>query len=120
MQSKYNLFIDDQINDFSINPIIAVRCPKKIDPSRDYIAFKTVNESIDFMKKNGCPIFISFDHDLGDNEPTGYDLCKWLIEYDMDNNGSFIPSNFDFQVHSKNPIGKKAIEGLLTNYLNQR
>lgn len=62
--------------------------------------------------------FVTFDHDLGESQPTGYDIAKLLVEKDMDN-GVLLPS-FSFQVHSQNPVGKANIEGLLNQYLAQR
>ena len=59
--------------------------------------------------------FISFDHDLGPNEPTGYDLLKKLIDIDMER--GILAKDFDFYVHSQNPIGAKNIEAYLNNYL---
>lgn len=60
---------------------------------------------------------ISFDHDLGDDD-TAMIFVKWLIDYDLDNNGKIIPENFSYNVHSANPVGKENIEGLLQSYLN--
>ncbi len=59
--------------------------------------------------------YISFDHDLGANEPTGYDIVKKLIDIDMERD--ILSPNFDFYVHSQNPIGAKNIETYLNNYL---
>ena len=56
------------------------------------------------------PTYISFDHDLGEDSPTGYDCAKWLVEIDYRHLR-------DFNVHSANPIGKENIETLLNNYL---
>jgi hypothetical protein len=65
------------------------------------------------------PSYISFDHDLGDNEPTGYDIAKTIVDVDMEavNEEAKLPKDFHFYVHSQNPIGKANIEGLLNNYL---
>jgi len=67
----------------------------------------------------GFPNFVSFDHDLGDNEPTGKDIANWMIEGDMDCTHR-IPDDFQFYVHSRNPVGKANIEGLLNNYLGHK
>jgi hypothetical protein len=63
------------------------------------------------------PLSISFDHDLGDNVPTGKDLANWLVEQDMQGIIKF-PTNFEFHVHSANPVGRQNIEGLLNCYFN--
>lgn len=116
----WNLFIDDQINDFSLGNEQAVRDPLVIDPKRKYLKAESYEKALELIEEQGCcPHFISFDHDLGENQPTGYDLAKFLVEKDLDEPG-WIPSNFQFQVHSANPIGKQNIEGLLNNYLKRR
>lgn len=52
-------------------------------------------------------VFISFDHDLGE-EKTGYDLAKYLLEYNINIGG--------FTIHSMNPVGSRNIYELLTHY----
>lgn len=79
---------------------------------------RSSNEAINFITCFGCPEFISFDHDLGDDD-TSMIIIHWLIENDLNMPG-FIPPNFSFFVHSQNPIGKKNIIGLLKSYLDQR
>lgn len=51
---------------------------------------------------------------------TGMDFAKWLVESDLDHNGSFLAPEFDFYVHSQNPQGKANIEGLLRQYLGTK
>ncbi len=97
----WKMFIDDE------------RMPSK----SDFIIVRSVNEAQEKISQLGVPNFISFDHDLGDNVPTGADLAKWLVEKDLDHNGDFLPKDFSFYVHSQNPIGKGNIEGLLNQYL---
>lgn len=63
------------------------------------------------------PMFVTFDHDLGEGEPTGYDICKLMTELDLDNICNF-PKGFEFDVHSQNPVGKRNIEQLLNGYLD--
>ena len=49
----------------------------------------------------------------------GYDIAKWLLE--MDITGKYlIPDDFEFNVHSANPIGKENIEIYWNNYLKFR
>lgn len=102
--NMWKMFIDDE------------RFP--VDES--FFIVRTVEQAIDIMAKKGAPNFISFDHDLGDNIPTGADLAKWLVDKDLDSNYTFLPKDFSFYVHSANPVGKKNIEGLLTQYLEYR
>lgn len=117
---SYNLFIDDQIDDINLDTGKAIRDPEIIDPTRNYVAVKTVAEAINYVLHNGCPDFISFDHDLGivnGREEQSTEFVQWLIDRDLDLEQKFIPSTFSFQVHSRNPIGKKNIEGKLGGYL---
>lgn len=93
-------------------------------PDNTYILARSYDEAIEYIKNNGIPDYISFDHDLGvDSDsnllPTGYDFAKWLVEMDMDDIYIF-PSGFDFFVHSANPVGKVNIETYLNNYLEYK
>ena len=75
---------------------------------------------IELVQQRGeLPSFISFDHDLGENEPTGYDVAKWIVSADLDGSHR-IPDDFGFYVHSMNPIGAENIRYLLRNYLENR
>jgi hypothetical protein len=103
---KYKLYLDD-VRDL---------------PDDSYSLVRSYEEAINYVKDNGIPSFISFDHDLGvdeNGEPilTGYDFAKWLVEMDMNNVYKF-PEDFFFKVHSANPVGKVNIESYLNNYLN--
>ncbi len=89
----------------------------------DFIV-RSYDEAITIIKTDGVPNFISFDHDLGvdDDEKllkSGYDLAKWLVESDLDNEYK-IPDNFTYKVHSQNPVGKQNIISLLDSYLKYR
>lgn len=87
---------------------------------------RSVDQAKKLVKEFNCfPAFISFDHDLGYDyitgkpDATGYDFAKWLV--DMDQNKVFeFPDNFQFFVHSSNPVGKRNIEEYLRNYFEVR
>lgn len=87
---------------------------------------------VKWIKKNGLPDFISFDHDLADvvelkeelpieqwfdlennKEYTGMDCAKWLVNYCLDNDKP-LPK---YAVHSANPAGAENIEGLFQSFL---
>lgn len=94
-----------------------IRTPK----NKDYIIVRNYEEAIEFIKQNGIPDFISFDHDLGCDErgnvlKSGHDFAKWLVEMDIEDKYKF-PEDFSFNVHSANPIGRNNIEAILNNYL---
>lgn len=98
-----------------------------------------------FIETNGCPEFISFDHDLGACEVcmsgmdaeewliksngqsmphcshvgTGLDCVKWLVDKDIDYPG-FMPKGFAYACHSANPAGRKNILSYLDSYFGQK
>jgi len=74
--------------------------------------------AIAIMEQNGCPGYISFDHDLG-GEDTAMRVVNWMIEKDMDEPG-WIPDNFTWDVHSANPIGKANLYSKLLCYMKKR
>jgi len=75
--------------------------------------------AVEYLTNHECPTMISFDHDLGD-EDTAMVVVHFLIERDLNENGNFIPTNFEFNVHSANPVGAANIEGTLNSYLKFR
>ena len=62
------------------------------------------------------PTHISFDHDLGDAEPNGLYIAKWICSFDMD--FDVLPPNFSWYTHSQNPVGKKNIDMYLKQYVS--
>jgi len=86
---------------------------------RDYDSVaRSSDAAIAIMEQDGCPGFISFDHDLGGDD-TGMRVVNWMIEKDMDEPG-WIPDPFDWNVHSANPIGKENINSKLLCYMKHR
>ena len=83
------------------------------------VKFTNVEDAIDYILINGCPNFISFDNDL-QHELEGRHLAKWLTDQDIDSGFTFFPNDFDWFVHSQNPIASKAINGLLVPYMEYR
>lgn len=119
----WNLFIDDERNleDVTWAPW-EVR--EKYRNEEWVIVRNGIEATCAIAERKSYPSYISFDHDLGDEDDgeTGYDYAKRLVNMDMDKdfpNYKF-PEGFAFYVHSKNPIGKANIEGLLNNYLRFR
>lgn len=96
----YSMYIDDE------------RFPKyEFD-----VIVRSFDQATSYMLIYGVPTYISFDHDLGENTPTGFDIAKWLVEMDQDNVCT-MPETFSFNVHSANPVGAENIRCLLNNYL---
>ena len=110
----WNLFIDDE------------RIPTEVTWGNEafysvypWIIARSLSDVQELIETYGFPNFVSFDHDLSSNEPTGKDIANWMINCDLD--GVYrMPDNFHFYVHSRNPVGKRNIEILLTPYLEYR
>ena len=71
-----------------------------------YVWVKNYEKFYYFLTQSAAKIeHISFDHDLGDNVPTGYDCAK-LIEI-----GAYEGSipRLTWNIHSANPSGEKNI-----------
>ena len=104
-----------------------------IEKPFDCIWVKSYNEFVDWIKQNGLPDAICFDHDLGmevalearakgmskrksrllkKEEKTGYDCTKWLVEYCLDNKLK-LPL---YNIQSANPVGKENINGLMLSF----
>jgi len=74
---------------------------------KDYYQFRN------WILQHGLPDGICFDHDLGEDTPTGYDCAKWLVDYCLDHKLS--PPLWSSQ--SVNPVGKANINRLLRNFI---
>lgn len=113
---NWNLFIDDERN-----PADATWAAWHTDYVNGFVDFVVVRNKMQaiqaiFDHDKTAPNFVSFDHDLGDSESTGYDIARWIVDADMDEIIS-IPAGFEFYVHSQNPVGKVNIEKYLSNYM---
>lgn len=100
----YNMFLDDLRDP----PIVA---------GRPWIIVRSFAEATAYVEQHGMPTFISFDHDLGEEAPTGYDFAKWLVNRHLDGI-TCMPDEFQDQVHSANPPGAANIRGLLDRFLH--
>ena len=83
---------------------------------QDWVIVRTYDEAIQYFSNNPCPEFCSFDNDLGIGKE-GADIAKWLIDYDLDHDGHYIPYDFQYYVHSQNPVRREYINKTLENYL---
>lgn len=93
----YRLFIDDE------------RFPFKIDR---FVIAQTSQEAFHLLVSRGVPNYISFDHDLG-GEDTSMVFLKAMFNY-MDDMKLKFPKNFDYHIHSQNPIGRENIRSYMT------
>ena len=122
MSLKRALYLDD------------LRIPTKQIPG--YHPWEVVTNFDEFTKHiedNGCPDYISFDHDLhqehyapehlwntegytefakGFVEKTGLDCAKWLCDF-CEKKGIDVPL---CSIHSDNPVGADNIKNYINNY----
>lgn len=101
----YRIFIDDE------------RFPPE---NEEWVICRSLDSFVNTVRTLGFPAYISFDHDLGDDVPTGHDIAKWMVEADLDSEMALIPAEFSFYVHSQNPVGAANITGTLAQYLSWR
>lgn len=99
--SAYKMFLDDE----------------RMPIGEGWEIVRSFDEAVALMAERGCPQHISFDHDLGEDSKTGYDLAKWMVNQDLDAESKFIPSGFTFYVHSQNPVGATNIREHLLQYI---
>lgn len=85
----------------------------------EIVWLKSFSEFTNYIENKGMPDAICFDHDLGDeimgfpeDEMTGYDCAKWLVDKCLDENID-IPL---YNIQSSNPAGADNIKALLNNY----
>lgn len=52
---------------------------------------------------------MSLDHDLGEGQPTGYDLCKWMAAENI------WPTK-SVGIHSMNPVGRNNMNAIIQRY----
>jgi len=70
---------------------------------------RSSSEAIGIIKEFGFPEFISFDHDLGeDDTATGFLKC-WICEFPD------VPFP-KYAIHSSNPIGSANIKSFIDSY----
>jgi hypothetical protein len=129
-KSKNLLWLDDLRNPFE-GKWIEEFAPEYLN-SGSIIWVLNYEEFIEWIRKNGLPKKICFDHDLGEDvaiklvskgvnkkkareakklAKSGYDCAKWLVDYCIDHDLQ-IP---DWNIQSANPVGKENINGLLIN-----
>ena len=127
---KNLLWLDDLRNPFE-GKWIEEFAPEYLN-SGSIIWVLNYEEFIEWIRKNGLPEMICFDHDLGEDvaiklvskgfnkkkarevkklAKSGYDCAKWLVDYCLDRDLQ-IP---DWNIQSANPVGKENINGLLNN-----
>lgn len=105
MQRKTIIWVDD------------IRDPRKYISDDHIVWCKSYDEFVKTLNNIQTPYSVYFDHDLGDidnpeEEKTGYDCAKYLIDFCIDNNIK-LPK---FYSQSDNGPGRENIIKLLENY----
>lgn len=106
----YKMFLDDIRNPSWV-------CPD-LGSDTEWVICRTMGQAITAIQEGGWPSLISFDHDLGNDEPSGMEFARWLVELDLDTGG--MPKDFSYKVHSANPVGAVNIHLLMRGYLQHR
>jgi hypothetical protein len=109
----YFLFIDDERNPIDVT--WGTWQDQALYRDGEWIIARNWFEVLEIVVSFGLPSMISFDHDLGENEKTGYEIAQKLCDMIMD--GIDLPENFEFRVHSKNPVGAENIRNYMNNFL---
>lgn len=95
-----------------------IRDPQWVYPNQDvsdWVVCRSFDEAEAVFSDLGWPEWISFDHDLGFQTPSGYDLAKHLVQWDLEVGD--MPKNFSYACHSANPVGAANIRSLMDKYL---
>lgn len=93
---SWSLFIDD------------LRTPP---PGREWVLCRSTSEALAAVSERGLPSFISFDHDLGDQDTTMVFLRRLVSEmWD----GTSLPPKYS--VHSANPVGAQNIISFMESW----
>lgn len=105
----YSLFLDDE------------RTPKTKAPYGEWVVCRSFDIAIEYiMDTMEYPMYISFDHDLGENQKTGYDFVKWFVDdWDSFRATKTVESFPECNYHTANPVGRDNMKAYIDNYLKQ-
>ena len=92
----YNLYLDD------------LRNPPA---DRDWLVCRSSQEALNRIMDIGMPSFVSFDHDLGEDDTTMVFLRRLVNE--VWDGKTAIP---DYQIHSANPVGSLNIHSFMDSW----
>lgn len=120
--TKWVLFLDDYRKVADVKYPYEIAAKYFYSYQYDVAICTSYEQAVNAVKVMGVPSFISFDHDLADEhygadtgERTGYSFAKWFVNYLIDNNITL--TEFDFYVHSMNPVGAENIKQYMKSYL---
>ncbi len=109
----YNLFIDDERVPMDVK--WGTWQDQALYRDGDWVIARNWFDVLELVITFGFPKLISFDHDLGEGEKTGYEIARKLCDMIMD--GMLLPNDFTYMVHSKNPVGGENIRQYMENFL---
>lgn len=93
-----------------------VNTPERHAPGGFSLALSSA-QAIKLVEANGPPFFMDLDHDLGKlqdgNDDTAMLFLKWLSEH-------FPDAEFEYEIHSKNPVGRANIKSYLDSWIRSR
>ena len=106
-KGDWEMFIDDE------------RYPSE-SVSKSVVIVRSSQEAIAFCKAAGSlPKNIMFDHDLGGND-TSMKFIHWMTGVIFDDPSDFsLRQDFQFSVHSQNPIGAANIKSYMSNLIKE-
>lgn len=89
---------------------------------KGWVWAKSADEMINLIE--GCRFGFStideasFDHDLGEDVPTGYDVLKLIEKAAAQGVWAFVPKKM--HVHSANPVGRKNMQAAIDSIERMR
>lgn len=118
---SYPLFIDDtrEPSFLWIEEYVGregIEFARRVD--QNWVVARDFDEAADIVTAFGAPRWIAFDHDLGNQSLSGLEFAKWLAAMEMDGHLR-LPDDFDYFVHSQNPVGAENIRAYMKNYMEK-
>lgn len=103
---NWRLFLDDE------------RLPP--EDGNEWVVCRSLDEVKAAIRIRDClPAYVSFDHDLGLDTPSGLKVAHHLCDLDAFTGYKF-PKRFDWYTHSMNPVGRENINAYMANYMEWR
>lgn len=85
-------------------------------PLDNLVEFRAAEDAVIWLIENDNTsetVQLWLDHDLGSGKLSGYEFCKWLVEWNFNNDHW---AAFKFHILSANPVGVFNMRQLLTHY----
>ncbi len=85
------------------------------DAPSNFVIARNVNDAL-YILANCKVNILSLDHDLGDNQPTGYDLVKVIVESWTQSGDKIYSYPKEIYLHTANGVGRDNMFKLLERY----